>query len=358
MKSMYLQRVMATFGNVSLSVAACVSALCLTAFRADVAWGEPNVIAAGGNPRRASVMIDSSTDLQKPIYFYYVSQGNETKPVEVTLAGPGGATAIVEIAKIKGDPQQLAVSLPRKYRMQLGNPLRIAPSPTASFAEGMGSFPGGCTEEQYNLYLELIDATPELAGITPEQFCAGFGGGGNPPGGDNGGGGTGQVGNEVTQIGLLRKNACAGAKRSRYLVRMKVDLSAVDPATLQGGVELRGSFKERNYNGSRAASIKPRSDGRFAPAPLLLMSSVSSYGERLSVMRWKNNRPRKATPVRIEDYVYYRGLVLTRSVVTSLLNGKGKATFELTNGDRAYAVCFSMRRERQNRNGYPGGDGA
>ncbi len=321
---------------------------------------QPQVIPAGGNPRSASVTIDSSTDLSQPIYFYYVSPGNETRTVEVTLEGPNGATATVEIAKFRGSAQQAAAAMPRKFQMQMNRALRVSgPNTSYAYSPRMGSFPGGCTEAQYQLYLELINATPELSGVTPEQFCAGFGGEDPPPSGGDGGG-TGQIGNEVTQIGLLRKNACAGARRSRYLVRMKVDLSAVDPASVQGGIQVRGAFRERNYTGSKAASIKPRSDGMFAPAPLLLMSSVYSYGsgERIVFSRWKNNKPKRAIPVRIENYVYYRGLALTRSVATSFLNGKGKATFEITNGERAYSVCFDMRRARQSRNGYPIGDDA
>jgi hypothetical protein len=138
---------------------------------------------------------------------------------------------------------------------------------------------------------------------------------------------------------------------------MKVDLSRVNPSTLGSGVTLKATFRERRYTGSRAASIKPVSDGMFAPSPLLMMSSLYSR-EAITQSRWSRaGKLQRKTPVRIENYVYYRGLSLTRSVVTNLLRQGGKATFDLSNGERAYSVCFKMQRIRQRVNGYPGDDG-
>jgi hypothetical protein len=266
------------------------------------------------------------------------------------------------MSKIRGQVQpQNVINLLGRYPVALDRPLRI-PKTEIAFSESAqgGSFPGGCTEEQYQLYLALISSAPELSGITPDQFCAGFGGGDIPgSGGDGASGGSIIPGQQVKSIGMLRKNACAAPNKSRYLIRLAVNLTEIDPAALQAGTEIRVTFRERKYTGTKASTIKPVSEGRFAPHPLLLMSSVSAYRERVLVTRWKNDRPRPSVELPIEDYVYYRGLVLTRSVVSSLLNGNGKATFEIVGGDRGYGVCFQMRRARQSRNGYPiGSDGA
>lgn len=339
-----------------------ITPLIASALWALSAEAQAQAIAAAGNPRRAAVTINSATDLTQPVHFYYVSKGNESVPLEVTLEGPGGIRGVVEMSKVRGQAQpQLVRNLPGRYQVVLDSPLRI-PKTEVAFSEAAqgGTFPGGCTEEQYQLYLDLISSAPELSGITPEQFCAGFGGGDIPgAGGGDGSGGSVIPGQQVTSIGMLRKNACAAPNKSRYLVRLAVNLTDIDPAAVQAGAEIRATFRERNYTGTKASTIKPVSEGRFAPHPLLLMSSVSAFGERVLVTRWKNNRPRPSIELPVEDYVYYRGLVLTRSVVSSLLNGKGKATFEIMGGGRGYGVCFQMRRARQSRNGYPiGSDGA
>ena len=54
----------------------------------------------------------------------------------------------------------------------------------------------------------------------------------------------------------------------------------------------------------------------------------------------------------VEDYAYYKGMILTRILVGSVLTG-GKATFELTNGYSVYSVCFKLVRSRQKVGGYP-----
>ena len=135
---------------------------------------------------------------------------------------------------------------------------------------------------------------------------------------------------------------------------MKVDISAVDAALLQTGATIGASFREVQYRGGRAASIKPRSDGMFAPNPLLLMTSIRHGSEGIFQTRWQaNGRLLTMRPVLIAAYAGYRNLTLTRSVVTDLLAEGGKANFDITDGQTAYSVCFNMSRVRQVRNGYP-----
>jgi len=139
---------------------------------------------------------------------------------------------------------------------------------------------------------------------------------------------------------------------------MKVDLSAVDSALIQNGTTIGASFREVHYRGGKAASTKPRSDGMFAPNPLLLMTSIRSGSEMIFQTRWQaNGRLLTIRPVSILAYAPNRNLTLTRSVVTDLLAEGGKATFDLTDGQTAYSGCFTMSRVRQVQNGYPNSAG-
>jgi hypothetical protein len=105
-----------------------------------------------------------------------------------------------------------------------------------------------------------------------------------------------------------------------------------------------------------AASIKPRADGRFAPQPLLLMSSVSAFAggkEAIFQYRFRGVQALREKQVAIEDYVPYKNLLLTRSPIEGLIRQGGRATFVLVGEKASYSVCFEMARKRQVRNGYP-----
>jgi hypothetical protein len=152
---------------------------------------------------------------------------------------------------------------------------------------------------------------------------------------------------------VISKNACDRSMK-RYVVALKVDLSKVDRSKFPNGIAVRVKMMERRYSGKTGASIKPVSDGKFAPQPLLLMSSVGRWGAKESVqmVQWRKGKPGRAVSLRVEDYVYYKGFVLSRIVAGKVLRG-GQATFEATNGTQSYGVCFDLVRRRQRVNGYP-----
>jgi hypothetical protein len=151
--------------------------------------------------------------------------------------------------------------------------------------------------------------------------------------------------------GVLQKDAC-NSRKNRYFVRIRLNFSNVDTSALTDPVTISVKFLYEDHKGSKAATIKPVSDGKYAPKPLLLMSSVQSYNENVSMIEWRNGRP-VSRLLKVNDYVFYRGLSLTRTVIDAILRGGGRRTFELTNGYNAYGVCFSLVRRRQNVNGYP-----
>jgi hypothetical protein len=115
-------------------------------------------------------------------------------------------------------------------------------------------------------------------------------------------------------------------------------------------------LQEKRYRGPMAASIKPRADGRFAPQPLLLMSSVSATlggKEAIFQFRFRGASQPQIKQVPIADYVPYKNLLLTRSPIEGLMKQGGRATFILVGEKASYSVCFEMARKRQVRNGYP-----
>ena len=192
--------------------------------------------------------------------------------------------------------------------------------------------------------------------VTPTQLC----GAGNVPSGTTSNPtqegspiGTDNLGTQFAMI--LSKDACTSGGNSQYLISLEFDLSGVDPAVYGRGLSVTASAFKRNFSGSRASALKPVSAGKYAPNPLLLMSSLSgaSAGEKIRLVKWSRSKIRSTKSLKMVKYTYYKGLVLADALLTNLLTG-GKGTFEISNGHDAYSVCFSLSRSRQNINGYPG----
>lgn len=151
--------------------------------------------------------------------------------------------------------------------------------------------------------------------------------------------------------GVFRKDSC-NSRVSKYLVKVTLDFSNVDLTKFPQGIAVRFRGLENVYQGKRAASVKPVSDGKFAPAPLLLMTSVA-YNEDVEIIKWTKGKPKQVASVDIEDRVYYRGFVLSRSIASSILTG-GTASVDKVSDYQSYGACLSMTRTRQRVNGYPG----
>lgn len=151
----------------------------------------------------------------------------------------------------------------------------------------------------------------------------------------------------------LHKDACSGSKTTKYLAKVTVDVSKVDQALYANGFSLLVSLQEFRFKGAQVASIKPASDGKYYGEPILLMGTVSYGNEYVNIRTYaKAGKLRSQRRIPIVKYVGYRGYGLSLARLRGLLNG-GKATFELSNGGDVYGVCFSLVRKRQVRNGYP-----
>jgi hypothetical protein len=144
----------------------------------------------------------------------------------------------------------------------------------------------------------------------------------------------------------VSQDACA-PKSTRYLVKFELSIPAHDES-----VTITARATSNIFPGTKAASIKPISDGKYAPQPILLMSFLGNLcGQRLEISKWSGQKRISKSAAEPRDLIPYNGRVLTRTPIGSLLTG-GKGTFELFNGRTNYGVSFELRKRRQKVNGY------
>lgn len=143
--------------------------------------------------------------------------------------------------------------------------------------------------------------------------------------------------------GIFHKDAC-GSEEDEY--ELSITISSSGRPSL--------SVRSQDWHGGMQASIKPTSEGRFAPQPLILMNWLQSRcGQLINAVKWQDGRPSKVEYVPVGDFIPYRDMRLARSPIGHLLNG-GKGTFELISPLKGgYGVCFDFEKKRQVRNGYP-----
>ena len=149
----------------------------------------------------------------------------------------------------------------------------------------------------------------------------------------------------VQRTALIRKDACASGA-TKYRLSVRIDLPQHARAD-----EVVVALDEKTYEGGKAATIKPVSEGMYAPSPLVLMETITACGQDLSMVKWTRGKP-KVTPIELRDLVIYRDMTLNRSTVGEVLGG-GEASFDLENQGAAYGVCFELIQKRQSVNGYP-----
>lgn len=159
----------------------------------------------------------------------------------------------------------------------------------------------------------------------------------------------------ITARGLLHKNTCSRDKSALYPVRLDINIAKINPALYPEGAEFIVTASNIVYRGSKAASIKPKSDGKYAPQPVGVFAAIGGYmfgREEVQISKW-NKSGRKAVGVaRVADYTYAYGRLLGRTPLGKLLRGGGYATFDVSNGQNAYSVCFRLVARRQVANGY------
>jgi hypothetical protein len=149
-------------------------------------------------------------------------------------------------------------------------------------------------------------------------------------------------------VGLFEKNACS-SEGDTYIFRVKVKL----PQKLPSSGYLRIRISETKHYGGKEATIKPISDGKFAPQPLLLMNYLGFCGQNIKITKWSGGKPISSADAKVFDLIHYRDLILTRTPISSYLVG-GEATVQLFDQNSGYGACFTLERKRQRVNGYPG----
>ncbi len=157
-----------------------------------------------------------------------------------------------------------------------------------------------------------------------------------------------------TLSGTFSRDAC-GSETEPYIFAVYVDLSraSVDPSD-RTTISYWGQSRRRS--GGREASIKPVSDGKYAPRPLILMRSLGACGQELNVVQWNAKKPTRIVKSHPYDMLPYHGMILNRSPLGPAELTGGMGTFELSNSYESYGVCFNLVAQRQRANGYPGGE--
>lgn len=153
--------------------------------------------------------------------------------------------------------------------------------------------------------------------------------------------------------GVLSKDACSGDS-SKYAVKVIVDLSPIKEALLGESFSITVRGDEESYSGGREAALKPESEGRYSPRPIVMMNYLSSTcGNRIDVVSWRKGKVISREELQVYSLLKYTHMVLALALVDPVIPRAGSASFELSNGRTSYGVCFKLQRTRQNKNGYP-----
>lgn len=377
----------------------CLGLLLLSAITAKELRAENQIIVkVPASNQVVTASVPKQTSKSTPVVFYYVSRGKISSVLGIAVQGPKGLEASVEASQLKGDALS-ALNKNNFWKVYLKGSLvetknnrsvvqtrsYVAPSNlgftqsvnSPTFAARSAGALGICDILPPSAIQRYIDELKAVQGITVSynDFCSGNipapNSGSRPvaqrPGGNSGtevelpNGFPGSTASKPSidvsfgsAVGFVQKDSCASI--TNYLIKVTVKLDKVSAQDLSQGFDIQARLQEATYNGSRAASLKPVSDGKYAPRPLLLMSSLGG-GQWINLVKWSGGKPKILTKVAASpSIVYYRGFILVRVVADKLLSGgRGELTnFELTNGDSIYNVCGRRARVRWRLNGYPG----
>lgn len=174
--------------------------------------------------------------------------------------------------------------------------------------------------------------------------------------------GEGETGTELARLrlfsksyrryGVLSLDACS-KRKTKYLVKVTLDLRGVNLEELADETTIGIELETQKYTGGMQSAIKPESEGRYSPRPIVMMNYMGSVcGNRIEAVRWSNGRIVSRSPLEIYSLLSYTDYVLNLALVDSVIPGPGSATFEYTDGSRTYGVCFKLKRSRQEKNGY------
>ena len=342
-------------------------------------------IKASGAVTSVSVPADYSSNV---ISFWALTKGNQTQLADFVLSAPSGAVVTARstlqgrtaVAALTSAKNWVGLKFLRNGReassLRAVGQTQASSTPVAALTDATSTspFPSGvdpCAFLTPEVYLFLRQYIKSATGLTfsDEEICQlyrtdggnnlpvnGGGGSGGSGGGSGNGGGFfgGYSGDAVTSKVLIRKDSCGQKGSAKYLVRFDVNIGRVAADVRKQGFSIDIGLRAADYRGDRASSLKPTSDGKYAPQPLILMTSIGYGAHTVSVVKWRGSSSIASVQSRkAADFVYWRGHALTRTPAGKLLTG-GRGTVELSNGDQVYSLCFTLSRVRQRLAGYSG----
>lgn len=156
--------------------------------------------------------------------------------------------------------------------------------------------------------------------------------------------------------GIIQKNTCS--KKYSYFAKIEADLSKVPESAFDEGIAVGISLTFKNFDGTQAATMKPASDGKWAPRPILLISQINhGFPEQVRLVYWKGAKIRNQKTLTVGEPKFISSMgryyYMHLRVMSGFLSG-GQAPIEVVapSGALAYSHCFTLRATRQNRGGY------
>jgi hypothetical protein len=170
-----------------------------------------------------------------------------------------------------------------------------------------------------------------------------------------GDGSSGENGPQVRSFTMhIFRDECK--KTGKYAAIIQVDLSKVSKASIAAGFKISITATESEFEGRKAASLKPSGDGQFKGQPLLLTSPVGVLNDIHDYGFWsagRNKRLQRIVNHRIvRRNIIYFGMIFEYSLPQKSLNGR-QMTVYTYDASAAYGVCFQAVKRRQYYNGYP-----
>lgn len=341
----------------------------LLLFAASDAFSQSKVVTIPSDGRERTIRLTAEDKGIKELILVASAPGNESIKYNLNLTSDINVPVKLKYAQVPSKKTKIAdLALKKK----LWHPLSFrdgskdkskfssnesAPSPKEKEKSSDKDPNCGCfTDAEIQLYLSWG------LGTTKEEFCESVRNaapGGGPldcDGGSSGGDNPGLIGGVSGRVGILHKDACV---KKDYAVQANINLKSVDASYFDTGFEFKVSIEFIEYTDDKAASLKPKSDGMFAPRPLFLMSSIgypiAFFGDReqVHVLEMKKGKINSKKKLDIGNVVGYRGQFLRRE--PAFFTGRC-ATVEMIHEDSStvYSHGFTLVPRRQNKGGYDG----
>ena len=321
--------------------------------------------------RKLNEVIFAPGETTKTMNFAFYSTSSSTSTITLDLKAPNKAVISARSLGFKNAPALDAgvAQIKSGYVQEIsaaGNftkQLTVGGNTSSGGQTGSsGYICNGYSQAIYKPY--YLEQFKKLYGRSPtsdDDLCDGiFGdawrtqGSGNGSDGSSSGGGTSSPGDASGSLYItshVLKDACD--RTSKYLVMFTLDMSNIAASERAAGFKISLDIKEAVFSGGMQASLKPVSDGKYAPNPLVLTALIST-GDKHMYTRWSSGAKKilsSATTKGIVKYTPWQGLILGASLPPPLAGGKMTVfTFDTQS---AYGVCFSATRTRQRYNGYP-----